>query len=141
MLKIFIFSHGKVRESFIKEAENEYIKRASKGYSIEIIEKNADILCIKKHSSHQIIVALDEKGIEFSTISLKEHIEMKMVQGISSISFIIGDAYGLSNSIKQQADMLLSLSKLTFPFQLARLLLVEQVYRVMSLIENAPYHK
>ena len=84
---------------------------------------------------------LDIEGKEYSTVEISEKIKEITLKGASEISFIIGGSYGLDNSIKKRADLRLSFSRLTFPHQLFRVILLEQIYRVFKVINNEPYHK
>jgi 23S rRNA (pseudouridine1915-N3)-methyltransferase len=84
---------------------------------------------------------LDERGKEMSSKALSEFVQTRMNSGVKSVCFVIGGAYGFAEKVRQEADLILSLSALTFPHQLTRMLLVEQLYRSHTLIKGISYHK
>ena len=86
-------------------------------------------------------VLLDIQGKNFSSEEMAEEIERLTVNGVSSINFIIGGSYGVSESVRRASQMKLSFSKMTFPHQLMRLILTEQIYRWFSILKNTKYHK
>ncbi|MBR0038663.1 MAG: 23S rRNA (pseudouridine(1915)-N(3))-methyltransferase RlmH [Lachnospiraceae bacterium] len=157
-MKINIITVGKIKEKYLKEAIDEYKKRLSKFCNLNIIEISESVAKVENGSNikksledeaHSIfskikgeyVIALDIDGKGCSTIELSEMIKKVTLKGISELSFIIGGSYGLDNSIKKRADFRLSFSKLTFPHQLFRVILLEQIYRVFKIINNEPYHK
>ena len=157
-MKINIIAVGKIKEKYLKEAIDEYKKRLSKFCSLNIIEINE---CVAKTENegnikksieeeardiiskikNEYVIALDIEGKEYSTMEIFEKINEIMLNGASEISFIIGGSYGLSENVKKKADLRLSFSKLTFPHQLFRVILLEQVYRVFKIKNGEPYHK
>ena len=157
-MKINIITVGKIKEKYLKDAIDEYKKRLSKFCSLNIIEVNESVAKVENDSNikksleeeaqsiiskirSEYVIVLDIDGKEFSTIEVSEKIKEITLKGVSEISFIIGGSYGLDNSIKKRADFRLSFSKLTFPHQLFRVILLEQIYRVFKIINNEPYHK
>lgn len=157
-MKINIITVGKIKEKYLKDAIDEYKKRLSKFCSLNIIEVNESVARAENDSNikksleeeaqsiiskirSEYVIALDIDGKEYSTIEVSEKIKEITLKGVSEISFIIGGSYGLDNSIKKRADFRLSFSKLTFPHQLFRVILLEQIYRVFKIINNEPYHK
>ena len=142
MIKFKVYSLEKVKQKFILEAEKEYIKRISGAYSIEIFEfKNIVEFDVKKIQKQEFLIVMDEKGKNLNTIDFYKYIQKKKDIGTSNFSFIIGNAFGIEDKVKKEANLLLSLSSFTMPYQLSRLILVEQIYRCMTLMENIPYHK
>lgn len=150
MIKIICV--GKIKEKFYKDAINEYVKRLSKYTKIDIIEvmdssfTNEELVLEKEKISinkyineKDYLIALDIKGEEFSSIELANKIDKTLIN-YSNICFIIGGSYGLSKEIKDKC-FLLSFSKLTFPHQLFRIILLEQIYRSFKIINNETYHK
>lgn len=144
---------GKIKESYLNAAIEEYKKRISKYTKIEIIECKdysygtvEEILSlekneIKKHiSAKDYIITLEIEGNEISSIDLAKKIDSIYLTN-SNIIFIIGGSYGLHNEIKSQSNYKLSFSKLTFPHQLFRVLLLEQIYRSYKINNNESYHK
>lgn len=151
MIKILCV--GKIKESFFKEAILEYVKRIKKYSKIEIIEvpdidlnneninleKERDNL-IKYINDKDYIITLEIAGKEFNSEMFAELIDKTLITN-SSITFIIGGSYGLHNDIKKKSNLSLSFSKLTFPHQLFRIILLEQIYRSFKIIKNESYHK
>lgn len=150
---IKIIAVGSVKENYLREAIQEYMKRLSKYTNIEIIEVKDEGLLekdkameqeadkIKKHlSSKDYIITMEIEGKEMTSPELANKINDLLIEN-SNLVFIIGGSYGLSNSIKSLAKLHLSFSKMTFPHQLFRLLLLEQIYRSYKILNNESYHK
>lgn len=159
-LNIHIICVGKIKEKYLREGLEEYRKRLSAYAKIEVrevdderapenlSEKEAEqikrkegerILSALPKSSYVIALAIEGKML--SSEHLAEHIEELGVLGKSDISFVIGGSLGLSDTVLSEADMKLSFSKMTFPHQLMRLILTEQIYRAFRIIKGQPYHK
>lgn len=159
-MKITILCVGKIKESFYREALEEYIKRMSRYAKIEIEEvadektpdnasgaqeksvkeREAERLLAKwKEDSYTFVLAIN--GKQFSSEAFAEKIEQLGTYGTSSIQFVIGGSLGLDEKIISRADCLISFSKMTFPHQLMRVVLMEQIYRAYRIIKNEPYHK
>jgi 23S rRNA (pseudouridine1915-N3)-methyltransferase len=105
----------------------------------QIRQREGDLL-LQKISPSAFVVALDEQGKSVGSESLSHFIGKHMLDGTQEVTFLIGGAYGLSDQVKQRADMTLSLSAMTLTHQMARLLLLEQIYRAMTILRNEPYH-
>lgn len=141
---------GKIKEKFYTDAVKEYLKRISKYTKLEIIEindeSNGDILKLEsinilKHiSDKDYVITLDIGGIELSSTDLAKKIDETLLHN-SNITFVIGGSLGLHESIKQRSNYALSFSKLTFPHQLFRVILLEQIYRSFKILNNESYHK
>lgn len=145
-MKIRIIATGKIKEKFTQEWINELYKRIPKYCPIEIIEQKEQstteqeakkILPLIKPEDY--VIALDAKGKSISSEELAELLKQKLMQ--KNIVFIIGSDKGLSKQALQRANYSLSLSKMTFTHQIARLLLTEQIYRAMTIIKGEKYHK
>ncbi len=148
MIKIICV--GKIKERFFKEATNEYLKRLSKYTKIEIIELpdynydvNKTLLeegknILSKIREKDFVVALDINGDTLDSLSFA-----KSIKDLLSLNvvFVIGGSYGLANEVKKRANYALSFSKMTFPHQLFRVILLEQLYRAFKIINNEAYHK
>lgn len=106
----------------------------------QILEREA-VAIRRELAGRWLVVALDASGASFSSPQLAEWIDSRAAQGSSQIAFLIGGSLGLDTRLKAEADMLLSLSAMTLPHQLARIVLLEQVYRALTIIRNEPYHK
>lgn len=159
-MNIYIICAGKIKEKYLKDALAEYSKRLSRYCKLEIIEipdeKTPDSASEKeeaqiKHKEGQsflkaikdnmFVVSLDLKGKMLSSEELAEKIEGWAVDGTSNIAFVIGGSLGLSKEVLDRADFSISFSKMTFPHQLMRVILLEQIYRGFRIINGEPYHK
>ena len=150
MIKIICI--GKIKESFYREGIEEYLKRLSKYTKIEIIElndfnydkektiKEESNLIINKLNNNDYKILLDIDGNMLDSISLSKKINDSLISN-SNITFIIGGSYGVSEELRKLVDYKLSFSKLTFPHQLFRVVLLEQIYRSFKIINNEEYHK
>ena len=160
MLKIRIISVGKIKEKYIKLGIDEFSKRLSRYAKLEIIELNDEkapenlsprdmeiikntegdaILSKIRPNSYTIALAIDGKNL--SSESLAKKINDLSVSGNSHINFVIGGSLGLSDSVLKASDFKLSFSAMTFPHQLMRLILLEQIYRSFRINNSEPYHK
>ena len=152
-MKVNIVCVGKIKEKFFTEAILEYQKRLSRFCTFKIIEvdeaskienldKKSELegeLLLAKCSG--VIVALDGAGKLLSSPEIADYIKKKEVNGTSEISFVIGGSNGLSKAVLSKADLVLSFGKITFPHQLFRVVLSEQIYRAFTIISGLPYHK
>ena len=151
MIKIICV--GKIKEKFYREAVLEFQKRLSKYTKLEIIElndittnqieenKKREAINIQKYiNERDYIITLEIEGHQLSSEELAQKID-SIYQTNSTITFIIGGSYGLDDSIKKQSNYSLSFSKLTFPHQLFRIILLEQIYRSYKIIHHESYHK
>ena len=150
---IKIIAVGSIKEKYLKEAIEEYSKRIRKYTSLEIIEVKDEGLVeeakaitlegnkIAKHiNSKDYLITLEIDGKEMNSIEFSQKVSQILIEN-SNITFIIGGSYGLSEDIKSQAKLRLSFSKMTFPHQLFRVMLLEQIYRSYKIINNESYHK
>ena len=159
-MKITICCVGKIKEKFYSQAIEEYSKRLSKYCKLEIKEaadektpdsasdtvnrmikeKEGDrLLSFIKDDSYVIALAIDGKMLD--SVELSEKIDNLMLSGKSDIVFVIGGSLGLDKRVLDKADYKLSFSKMTFPHQLMRVILLEQIYRSFRIMKNEPYHK
>ena len=159
-MKISILCGGKIKEMFFRMAIDEYAKRLGRYCKLEIIEvadektpdnasdhkvelikeKEGERL-LKNISRDAFVIALAIDGKQLSSEELASKIESLGIQGTSHIQLIIGGSLGLADRVLKEADMRLSFSKMTFPHQLMRVVLLEQIYRSYRIIQNEPYHK
>lgn len=150
---IKIITVGSIKEKYLKEAIDEYMKRLKKYTNIELVEVKDEGLVeeqksilleaekIKKHlSPKDYVITLEIEGREYTSLEFAEKINQIQIEN-SNIVFIIGGSYGLSQELKQSSKMHLSFSKMTFPHQLFRVLLLEQIYRAFKILNNESYHK
>lgn len=149
---IRIICVGKIKETYLKEAISEYIKRLTKYTKIEIIElpdlaydikktineESLNILSHLKDNDYNIL--LDILGKEYDSLEFAKDFN-QLRSNYSNITFIIGGSYGVNEEVKAKVDLKLSFSKLTFPHQLFRAMLLEQIYRAFKIINNEEYHK
>ena len=150
MIKIICV--GKVKEAYYRDAIEEYLKRLSKYTKVEIIEVNdlnydkektireESKLIIDKLNNNDYKILMDIQGEILDSVSLSKKINDVMINN-SNITFIIGGSYGVSDELKRMVDYRLSFSILTFPHQLFRVVLLEQIYRSFKIINNEEYHK
>lgn len=150
MIKIICV--GKVKENYYREAIEEYLKRLSKYTKVEIIEvtdlnydkektiREESKLIIDKLNNNDYKILMDINGEILDSVSLSKKLNDLMISN-SNITFIIGGSYGVSDELKRMVDYRLSFSILTFPHQLFRVVLLEQIYRCFKIINNEEYHK
>lgn len=155
-MKIWFWSIGKAHDSYVKEGVTEFTKRISKYFPVEWniipVPKNAGMLSemdLKKREGQIILqwlkqddflVALDERGKQFSSEWLSDFLQERASASTKNLIFLIGGAFGLDAAVLKRAQSKLSLSQLTFPHQMVRLILAEQVYRACTIMQNEKYH-
>ena len=155
-MKISLWSIGKANEAYVKEGIAEFTKRISRYFPVEWtiipVPKNAGMMSemdLKKKEGEIILqwlkqddylVALDEHGKEFSSEGLSDFLQERASASTKNIVFIIGGAFGLDETVLRTAKLKWSLSQLTFPHQLVRLILAEQIYRACTILKNEKYH-
>lgn len=159
-MNIYIISVGKIKEKYLKDAIAEYSKRLTRYCRLEVIEvadektpdnasekeelqiKEKEGAAILKHVKDNMhVVALDLKGKMLSSEEFSKYIGDCGINGESNIAFIIGGSLGLSKEVLKRADYSLCFSKMTFPHQLMRVILLEQLYRGYRILSGEPYHK
>lgn len=159
-MKITVIAVGKIKEGFYREALLEYQKRLSRYCSLEIREvedertpdkiSDTEKETILKKEEERIekllpagayVITLEIEGKSFTSEAFAQEISDLGLRGQSHIVFVIGGSLGLHNTIKKRADLAVSFSKMTFPHQLMRVVLLEQIYRVFRIIHGEPYHK
>jgi 23S rRNA (pseudouridine1915-N3)-methyltransferase len=159
-VNITVISVGKLKEKYLKQGIDEYVKRLSGYAKVEIIEvpdekapenlSDQEIEQVKQKEGERIlakisddtyVIALAIEGKMKSSEELAESLDKLATYGKSKIAFVIGGSLGLSKQVMRRADEALSFSKMTFPHQLMRLILLEQVYRAFRINRGEPYHK
>lgn len=159
-MKIRVIAVGKIKEPYMKKGIEEFRKRLSRYCRLEIIEvkdekapeglsqmqkqavkeREADrVLKYIRHTDHVIALAIDGKS--FTSEEFAQRLDSLAIGGCSNICFVIGGSLGLHDKVLKRADMELSFSAFTFPHQLMRLILLEQIYRAYRIINGQPYHK
>lgn len=159
-MKITIITVGKIKEKYLKDAIAEYTKRLSKYCKLEIVEvvdektpdnasevvedairaKEAERI-LKYVKDDAYVITLEIQGKQLTSEELADKIDKLGVQGTSHIIFIIGGSIGLGEAVLKKSNYALSFSKMTFPHQLMRVILLEQIYRSYRIINGEPYHK
>ena len=158
-MKIKIYCIGTIKEQYLKDGINEYLKRISAYSNIEIMEvadskvkdnpnqsdidkaKNEEGDRVLKLVKNDYLIGLDMNKQEYKSEEFAGFLEKKLVEGGSNISFVIGGSYGLSDTLKNRCNTSISLSKMTFLHQMTRLILLEQIYRAFKILNNETYHK
>lgn len=159
-MNITIITVGKIKEKFYVQAVEEYTKRLTKYCTLKIIEvpdekapenlsssemssviEKEGLKIIDKIPSSSIVITMEIEGKQLSSEELSQKIQDFALRGQSNLCFIIGGSLGLSESVKQLSRLKLSFSKLTFPHQLFRVMLLEQIYRGFRIMKGEPYHK
>lgn len=159
-MNISIITIGKLKEKYLKQGIQEYLKRLSSYAKVEIIEladekapenlSESEMEQVKQKEGERIlarisddthVIALAINGKQKSSEELAKEIDSLATYGKSKIAFVIGGSLGLSSEVMKRSNAALSFSKMTFPHQLMRLVLVEQIYRAFRIIRNEPYHK
>jgi len=159
-MQIQIIAIGRIKEKFLQEGIAEYVKRLRPYVNLQILELaeekrrvsdsvSAEKAAMKKEGERILaatpdgsyIISLDVKGTVWSSIELAEFVRQRELSGMNQIAFVIGGDLGLSPAVLSRSDMRLSLSKMTFTHPMARLLLMEQIYRACRINKGEPYHK
>jgi len=159
-MQITIVAVGKVREPFVKDGLNTYRSRLAPTHTLTFIDlpeervptrisqKQKTAIMEAEWSRFQesgpraaVTIALDPRGELLSSEELASRMNQYELEGRGSVAFLIGGPLGLPAAVREQADLVLSLSRMTFPHQLVRLILIEQLYRATCINRNIPYHK
>lgn len=159
-MKITILSVGKIKEKYLKDAIAEYAKRLSRYCKLQIVEvedektpdgasaamedqiKEKEAARLSKYLDEEaFLITLEIQGKMLDSEDFSKTMEQICLRGKNHIQFVIGGSLGLHTSITERADLALSFSKMTFPHQLMRVILLEQVYRSFRILNNEPYHK
>lgn len=159
-MKIRVISVGKLKEKYLVDGIKEYAKRLQAYTKLEFVElqdesipdkssealnetiKNKEgVKILQRIKDGEYVIVLDVKGKMIDSLELSKHIEQCMNTGKSTITFVIGGSLGHGKEILNRADYALSFSKMTFPHQLMKLILMEQIYRSFKIIKNESYHK
>ena len=161
MLKINIICIGKIKEKYFAEAIAEYSKRLKAFCKLSVIELAEEKIrdnnpngaqidevlraegrrILSKIQNSDYVAAMCIEGKQLSSVQLSEKLDRIALSGKSTVDFVIGGSYGLSGEVKSRADFKLSMSKMTFPHTMARMILCEQVYRAFEISSNGKYHK
>ena len=156
-MKITILSVGRVRQEFIRKGEQEYLQRLrGSPYQLECrelgleapeslpapqVQEREAVEVLKRMREYEYSVLLDERGKNLTSQQLSQFLEDRLNRATRSLCFIIGGAYGAHETVREASQSVISLSSLTFPHQMVRLLMVEQIYRAHTLMKGIQYHK
>lgn len=159
-MKITVISVGKIKEKYLRDALAEYEKRLSRYCKLEIIEvedektpdraseteedqikaKEAERI-LKYVKDEAYVITLEIAGKMYDSVEFSQNLQMLAVRGVSHLQYIIGGSLGLHEKVCRRADMAVSFSRMTFPHQLMRVILLEQIYRSYRIMNGEPYHK
>jgi 23S rRNA (pseudouridine1915-N3)-methyltransferase len=155
-MQIEIWSLGKENDSFIEEGIQYYFKKIRFYHPVELVllqtqkkvattdvertRMQEEELILRRLQPHHFLVLLDEKGKDLNSIQWSQQFQQFLNQGVKTLVLLIGGSYGVTDVIKRRANLKWSLSPLVFPHQLVRLILAEQLYRGISILNNLPYH-
>jgi 23S rRNA (pseudouridine1915-N3)-methyltransferase len=154
-MKFRLVCVGRLSEDWLKQGAAEYLKRLQRHYAIEIVElkeeqgqlkdvaglvRREGVRILERVPADAVAIVLDEKGQLVSSEGLAERLQQEMLHAGRDWCLVIGGPYGLDSAVRKRADLILSLSKMTLTHQMARLLLLEQLYRSGTIIRNEPYH-
>lgn len=159
-MNITIITVGKLKEKYLKQGIDEYLKRLTPYAKVKIVEvpdeqapdnlSEAEIEDVKRKEGSKIlskigadeyVITLEIEGKQLSSEQFAKKLDELATYGKSKVSFVIGGSHGLSEEVKKRSNYAMSFSKMTFPHQLMRLVLVEQIYRAFRIIRGEPYHK
>ena len=155
MIKIRLVMVGTLKEKFLKDAINEYLKRLSRFAKVEIVELEESKIQskseeqIKKEEGERILkrikesdylILLDLKGEMLSSEEFSTKLKNLIDKGVSPLTFVIGGTLGLSEEVRKRANLSISISRMTFTHQMCRVILLEQIYRAFKIINNEEYH-
>lgn len=155
-MKLVVVCVGRMSHRYLQEGVDDFFTRIRRYLPLELIElkeekpgKKPDLDRLREREGERIldklpprgpVVALDERGSGIDSVGLARQLESEMLHGTEAMTWIIGGPHGLSEKVRRRADRLLSLSAMTFPHQLVRLLLAEQLYRALTIMRREPYH-
>ena len=156
-MKIKIIALGKIKEKFLKDGIDEFMKRLAPYASVEIVEltpveiKDENLIqkaleqeaekILANIKANSYVITMEIQGKQLSSEDFAQKINEITISGISELVFVIGSSCGIAPIVSKRADFKLSISKMTFLHQFARLLLIEQIYRAFKILKNETYHK
>jgi 23S rRNA (pseudouridine1915-N3)-methyltransferase len=139
-VKIVVLAVGKLRDKSFAALCEDYLSRARRHLSVDVVEVEDDAALQRKWPTQGETIALDVGGETWTTERFARHLDDRMLHGGRAITFAIGGADGLPPAVVARANLRLSLSALTLPHRMARLVLLEQIYRALTIIRGEPYH-
>ncbi|TFF33920.1 23S rRNA (pseudouridine(1915)-N(3))-methyltransferase RlmH [Mucilaginibacter psychrotolerans] len=155
-MKIAFITVGKTEDAYLKDGIEKYVKRLKHYTRLELVEiaelKNTKALTeeqqktreaeliLKKVTTQDYLILLDEAGQEYTSVQFAKYLEKRSISSVTSLVFVVGGPYGFDQSVYQRANDKISLSRMTFSHQMVRLFFVEQLYRAFTIIKGEPYH-
>ena len=140
-MRVTIIAVGKLRDRWVQEGCEEYLKRLRPRLKIDVIEVKVAQEISRQVPQRHLVWALDERGEAWTSVGLSERLQGARLSGVPGIALLIGGADGLPQGVLAAADQRVSLSRLTLPHRLVRVLILEQLYRAMSILNDEPYHR
>ena len=139
-MKIVVLAVGKLRDKSFTALCDDYVARARRHLNVDVVEVEDDAALARKWPAQGETIALEVGGESWSTERLAKHLGERMLHGGRALTFAIGGADGLPRALVARAGLRLSLSAMTLPHRMARLVLLEQIYRALTIIRGEPYH-
>ncbi len=140
-MKLVVLAAGKLRDEWVRRGCEEYRLRIARHLGIEVVEVRDAAALVGRVPERLRLVVLDQRGQQPTSLELGQRLGAWMGRGLPGACFAIGDADGVPAELLARADEVLSLSRLTLPHRLARLVLMEQLYRALSIVRGEPYHR
>ena len=140
-MKIVVLAVGKMRDKHLAAVCDDYLGRARRHVPVEVVEADDDAALVKRIPAQAVVVALEPGGQAWTTGALAAFVDKQMLHGARALVFLIGGADGLPAAAVARAGTRLSLSSLTLPHRLARVILCEQIYRALSILRGEPYSR
>jgi 23S rRNA (pseudouridine1915-N3)-methyltransferase len=139
-VKIVVLAVGKLRDRHVAALCDDYLARARRHLPVEIVDVDDDAALARRWPKDGETIALEPGGVSWTTGELARQVERRMTHGTRALTFVVGGADGIPAALVAKAHLRLSLSALTLPHRIARLLLCEQIYRALTIIRGEPYH-
>ena len=139
-MKIVVLAVGKLRDRHVAALCDDYLARARRHLPVEIVDVDDDAALARRWPKDGETIALEPGGVSWTTGELARQVERRMTHGTRALTFVVGGADGIPAALVARAHLRLSLSALTLPHRLARLVLCEQIYRALTIIRGEPYH-
>ncbi len=151
-MRLLIAAVGRIKSGPLADLQSEYVKRLGRSITIKEVEERRALapterkaregeLLLAALPEDALLVALDERGKTLASIAFAERLQRWQTDGVKTLAFVIGGADGLAQPVVQRAGLILSLGAMTWPHLLARILLLEQLYRAQQILNRHPYHR
>jgi 23S rRNA (pseudouridine1915-N3)-methyltransferase len=140
-MKVVVLAVGKMRDRNLAAVCDDYLARARRHLPVEVVEAEDDAALVRRIPASAVVVALEPGGKAWTTEQLTAFVDKQMLHGARALAFLIGGADGLPQAAVARATTRLSLSSLTLPHRLARVILCEQIYRALSILRGEPYSR